>query len=55
MSAEIVSGLAGGLFGTVIAKILGKFCLWKVFVTTFVFFYSGLFVTGLVLVGLKVR
>lgn len=54
MSAEIVSGLASGLFGTVIAKLLGKFRLWKVFVTTFVLIYGGLFMTGLVLVGLRV-
>lgn len=53
MSGEIISRLFGGLFGTVIAKVLGKFRLWKVFVATFGTLYGGAFLMGLVLVGFK--
>jgi len=53
MSGDIISGLIGGLFGTVIAKVLGKFSLWKVFVATLVVLYGGAFMMGLVLVGIE--
>jgi hypothetical protein len=51
MSGEIISGLIGGLFGTVIAKVFGKFRLWKVFIATSVILYGGAFLMGLILVG----
>lgn len=53
MSGEIFSGLIGGLFGTGIGKILGRFRPWKVFVVTLSSIYLGLFIMGLVGVGYK--
>ncbi|WP_141685091.1 MULTISPECIES: hypothetical protein [Burkholderia cepacia complex] len=53
MPGEIINGLIGGLFGTFIAKILGKFRLWKVFVVTFAILYGGAFLMGIVLVGFE--
>ncbi|WP_155626438.1 hypothetical protein [Burkholderia diffusa] len=53
MPGEIISGLIGGFFGTFIAKIIGKFRLWKVFVITFAILYGGAFLMGIVLVGFE--
>lgn len=54
MFSEITSGLIGGLFGTTIAKILGRFRLWKVFLATLLMLYFILFVTCLFFVGWSV-
>lgn len=53
MSGEIISSLIGGLFSSVIGKILGRFRPWKVFFVTFTSIYLGLLAMGLVGIGYK--
>jgi hypothetical protein len=53
MSGEILSGIFGGLIAPVVSKLLGKFKLWKVFVSSLILIYVAIFLIGSFYVGPK--